>query len=118
MIAAIILLSGCEAKNLYVAHDTVIGINANLSGDRRKGRLVVGYDRDFATIIPKSVDLGNGKKDVMASLGCNYIQITGANLTGYRDLVVSGDAAIELATKLDSKTKLFDCSLDEEEKES
>ena len=55
MIAPLIALTGCEAHNLYVAHETVIGVNASLNQDRQQGRLVIGYDRDFITIIPKAV---------------------------------------------------------------
>ncbi|MCP5086392.1 MAG: hypothetical protein GY952_06280 [Rhodobacteraceae bacterium] len=108
-VACIFLISACEAQNLYVAHDTVVGINAQLSQDRQKGRLVVGYDRDFATIIPRSVDMGNGREEVMSSLGCNHIVVDGISLTEYRDMVVTGDAAIALAKELEGRGELFKC---------
>ncbi len=112
---SVFALSGCEARNLYVAHDTVVGLNAQLSEDRKKGRLVFGYDRDFVTIIPKSVDKDKKSPDdphreeVMASLGCSHIVVDGIYLTEYRDMVVTGDAAKALAKKLDGRDKLFEC---------
>lgn len=108
-------LSGCATNNLYVAHDTVIGLNAKLSDTRQQGSLVIGYDRDYVTIIPKSVTIPDGKggvkKDAMASLGCNRVQVQGAQLVEYRDFVITGDAAIALAKKLNGDTKVFDCTV-------
>jgi hypothetical protein len=112
LIAAIVSLSGCEAKNLYVAHDTVIGINAKLSDTRQQGRLVIGYDRDFVTIIPKSVQGDEkGEKDAMASLGCNRVKLKGTQLIQYSDFVATGPAAIQLARKLNDTTTVFDCKV-------
>ena len=48
-------LSACEPVNLYVAHSTVVGLNAAGSLDRSSGHLIVGYDRHFGAIVPKSV---------------------------------------------------------------
>ncbi|WP_353314762.1 hypothetical protein [Shimia sp. NS0008-38b] len=105
-----------------MAHDTVIGINAKLSDTRQQGRLVIGYDRDYVTIIPKSVTVsdGNGgtKKDVMASIGCNRAKVKGARLVQYSDFVVTGDAAVSLASKLNGTTTVFDCEVtDSKDKE-
>lgn len=112
---ALVTLSGCATNNLYVAHDTVIGLNAKLSDTRQQGSLVIGYDRDYVTMIPKSVtvvdDNGVVKKDAMASIGCNRVQVQGAQLVEYRDFVITGDAAIALAKDLSGDTKVFDCTV-------
>ncbi len=108
---AVVALSGCDAQKLFVAHDTVVGINANISPNRQRGRLVIGYDRDFATVIPKSVPVPGGH-DAMASLGCTNLEVDGPVLRKYRDLIVSGEAAIALAKKLPS-ADFFNCEIPE-----
>ena len=94
----------CEANNLYVAHDTVLGVNAQVNPSRQQGRLVIGYDRDFATIIPQAVAIKDpsraGEEDVMALLGCTELEVDGLFLTKYSDSLASGGAAIEFAKKV------------------
>lgn len=115
--ALLVALSGCEPSNLYVAHDTVVGVNAQVSADRQQGRLVIGYDRDFVVLIPKSVDVppdsdkpGDlGKQDEMSLLNCTELEVDGIFLTKYADSLASGDAAVEFAGKVDEATSFFDC---------
>ena len=102
------LLPACEASNLYVAHETVVGFNAQVSQDRQQGRIVLGYDRDFITLVPKSVDVEAGK-DAMALLSCSELEVTGIFLTRYVDVLASGDAAEALAGKLTDPQRFFDC---------
>jgi hypothetical protein len=91
-------LPGCEARNLYVAHDTVLGINAKVNQGRQTGQLVVGYDRDFATVIPTSVPVrtengvDTGQRDAMSLVHCAEIRIDGINLGSYSDFTATGDA--------------------------
>ncbi len=95
LVPAVAALSACEAKNLYIAHDTVLGINAALDQGRQQGQLVIGYDRDFAAVVPKTVeaDDGSGEKDAMALLNCTHLEIKGIYLNRYSDVVVTGEAA-------------------------
>lgn len=106
-------LAGCgEATNLYVAHNTVVGVNANVSPDRQQGQLLVGYDRDFITIIPKSVDadgLAPGEQDVMSLLNCTELEVDGIFLSRYVDVMASGEAAKKLAAALSDGDVFFDC---------
>jgi hypothetical protein len=52
----LVLLSACEPTQLYLANHTVIGINAKVNSEQGNGILVIGYDRTFATVIPRSVE--------------------------------------------------------------
>ena len=97
-------LPACEARNLYVAHDTVVGVNAMVNQSRQEGQLMIGYDRDFVTIVPKSVEKNSDEpdpfkreRDVMSLISCSYLKIDGVNLDRYVDISVSGKAAEEYA---------------------
>lgn len=96
-------LAACEANQLYVAHDTVIGINAAVNTQRTAGTLLIGYDRDFATLVPRSVEQvdesGNptGEKDVMSSFSCSELKTSGIFLSAYRERLITGRAAEEAA---------------------
>lgn len=103
-----VFLSACEANNLYVAHETVVGLNAQVSQDRQQGRLVLGYDRDFITLVPKSVDRG-ANQDVMALLSCSELEVSGIFLTRYVDVLASGEAAKIFAGELTDGQTFFDC---------
>ena len=102
-------LCGCEASNLYVAHDAVVGVSAQVSADRQQGRLIIGYDRDFITIIPKSVDNADAKRDAMALLGCTRLKVGGIFLSEYTDVIASGEAAKRFAQKVNDDDAFFDC---------
>jgi hypothetical protein len=52
---SITLLTGCEANQLYLASHTVVGVNAAVNPEQTNGWLIIGYDRSFATVIPRSV---------------------------------------------------------------
>jgi len=109
-LAALGLTAACAPDNLYVAHDTVVGVNARVSTDRQQGQLLVGYDRDFATIVPKSVDTGNGSRDAMALLSCTELEVDGVYLSKYTDITASGAAAEALGQSGNSGADIFDCS--------
>src|SRR5262245_42386104 len=55
------LLNSCsyDATQLYVVHQTVIGIDAAVNNEQKAGHLLIGYDRRFLTISPKSVPMSN-----------------------------------------------------------
>ena len=60
-LALLTLLGACGDK-LYIAHDTVIGISANVNTARTSGRITIGYDRHFVVFAPKSVKQTNFKQ--------------------------------------------------------
>lgn len=109
---SVLLLPACEPRNLYVAHDTVVGVNAKVSQDRQQGQLVVGYDRDFVTVIPKSVDDPSGinKKDAMALLSCTELEVDGIFLSKYTDITASGDAAKKFSERIHDDNNFFNCN--------
>ncbi|WP_306113976.1 MULTISPECIES: hypothetical protein [unclassified Roseovarius] len=112
--ASLVLLPGCDTRNLYVAHDTVLGINAVVNQGRQKGQLVVGYDRDFATVIPKSVDpTSTGEKDAMALVNCTELEIDGIYLNAYSDVMITGDAAVAHVKSGALTPSKFDCEIEE-----
>jgi hypothetical protein len=53
---------GYQATQLYVAHQTVIGIDAAVNNEQKAGHLLIGYDRRFLTISPKSVPMSNTER--------------------------------------------------------
>ena len=57
LVAAMLVLTACDANQLYIGHDTVLGLNASVNSERSSGRIVFGYDRQFITLVPKSVDM-------------------------------------------------------------
>ncbi len=116
LLAAPLLLAGCEAQQLYVTSQTVIGINASLNEARTAGKLVIGYDRDFAVIIPKSVDRvliaeeptvdGTKKnvaiqyRDAMSAMSCTEMEVNGIFMTRFTESMATGYAARNFAGQL------------------
>lgn len=120
---AVLILTGCTGSNLakpnlYVAHDTVIGVNAAVNTQRSSGRLVIGYDRDFVTIIPKSVTPPEnlipeieGGKEAMSAVSCSKLKVTDIWLNEFVEELATGKAAqlyAESANKGEN-TDLFTC---------
>ena len=49
-------LAACgEPTQLYIAHNTVLGLDAAVDTNRQAGRLLFGYDRQFVALAPRSV---------------------------------------------------------------
>lgn len=99
-------LSGC-GDNLYIAHDTVVGINAAVSTDRQQGQFVLGFDRDFAAIVPVIEPGGTDamgrtleSREAMSVFGCSRVETESIFLTRYSDVVATGSAALDLAETL------------------
>lgn len=110
-------LSACEPVNMYVAHSTVLGLNAAGALDRSSGHLIIGYDRRFGAIIPKSVPVPEGM-EAMSVLSCSDLKVDGIFLTGFTEYLATGKAAEGFArivatdTDPDQKTamdQMFDC---------
>ena len=104
LLLAALTLAACEANQLYIAHDTVLGLNANVNSARTSGKLVFGYDRQFGTLIPKSVDVeedqaGNGR-EAMAVLACSDVGVDGIFLTRFVEHLATGQAARNFAKEL------------------
>jgi hypothetical protein len=109
------LPGGCEVGQLHLAYQTNVGINAAIKPDMTEGSLMIGYQRDFATLVPKSVAMqdGTGKRDAMASLVCSELVVQGIWLNKYVEYVATGDAAKDFAARLMGQQtqadKFFDC---------
>lgn len=114
---AALTLSACEPVNLYVAHSTVVGLNAAGNVDRSSGHLIIGYDRHFGAIVPKSVPVAEGK-EAMSVLSCSDLKVDGIFLAGFTEYLATGRAATGFAEAVakitDTKQKtgmdqMFDC---------
>jgi hypothetical protein len=116
LLAAII--GGCEPTNLYVAHTTVLGVNGAMNADQSSGHLIVGYDRKFAAVVPKSVDTEDGK-EAMSVLSCSDVKVDGIFLAAFTEYLATGRAAQGFANKVtnpksteeerEAIDQMFDC---------
>jgi hypothetical protein len=103
---AVTLLTGCDAKQLYLASHTVVGINAAVNPDQTNGWLIVGYDRTFATVIPRSVTdtdktTGAQKNEAMSALACSNLLVKGITIKRFTESVATGRAAQIFAENLE-----------------
>jgi hypothetical protein len=123
---ALALLTGCEPNQLYLTTHTVIGVNARVNPDQSAGYLVIGYDRTFAAVMPRSVEVkdGQGKDagttdgttrrvqnkeagpttDAMTALACSSVWVSGVTIKRYNEAIATGDAAQKFAQKLAANT--------------
>lgn len=105
-------LAACgEPTQLYIAHNTVVGLDAAVDTNRQSGRLLFGYDRQFVALAPKSVPHKGDPQDsgavcnapeancreAMAALSCNEVVVEGIFLTRFRDRLATGTAATNAA---------------------
>ncbi|MFO1026445.1 MAG: hypothetical protein U1E70_14820 [Acetobacteraceae bacterium] len=108
-----VLVGGCQANQLYVASNTVVGVHAAVNTAQTSGSLQIGYDRQFATVIPRSVTddptvpgnglpLGSSGKEVMSLAGCSNLQVDGIFLSRFIENLATGRAAKNYATALQS----------------
>ena len=117
----ITMLGGCDANQLYMGSKTVVGVNAAVNPEQNKGWLVVGYDRNFVALIPRSADekpepgeADTGKQDAMAALACSRLVVSGISIKYFKESIATGKAAQIFAEKLheaDPQTvkDFFDC---------
>ena len=108
------LLTGCEASQLYMGSKTIVGVNAAVSPDQTKGWLVIGYDRTFAAVIPRSADDPEGRKDAMSSIACSRLEVKGITIKHFKESIATGAAARTFAENLDKNDPsavkdFFDC---------
>jgi hypothetical protein len=111
IVLAALAVAGCQPGQLYVASDTVLGLNANVNTARDSGRFQFGYDRYFGTVIPRSTDIPNGTNDtglagseqgreVMAIIGCSDVEVSGIFLSKFVESLATGRAARGYARQL------------------
>lgn len=122
--AVALLVAACEATQLYIVHDTVLGLDAGINQARPSGRLAIGYDRYFLSLVPRSVDAAansaagttESAKEAMAALSCSNLKIEGIFLTEFTERLATGRAARNFAKSLkndaDQAGDFFDCFTD------
>lgn len=104
-------LSACSPTNLYVASNTVVGLNAAMNADQTSGHVIIGYDRRFAAIVPKSVQVlkedgtldtsvDPDAREAMSVLSCSELKVSGIFLTGFTEYLATGEAARKFANKV------------------
>jgi hypothetical protein len=102
---AVTVLAGCEANQLYITSHTVVGVNAAVNPELTQGWLVVGYDRTFATVIPRSVktqdkDTKAEKQEAMTSIACSNLTVNGITIKRFTESIATGEAARTFAENL------------------
>lgn len=118
-----ILLAACgEPTQLYIAHNTAIGVDAAVNADRTAGHLTVGYDRRFLALAPKAVpeeaEPGEPQpsvdaREAMAALVCSELEVDGIFLTKYNEKLATGKAArnaAEVIAANPDRKSIFDCA--------
>ena len=102
-----LLLAGCEPTQLYLVNHTVVGINAAVNPEQTTGTLLLGYDRTFASVIPRSVDRMDAtrSRDAMSALVCSNLSVEGITIRKYTESLATGEAATKFAAKLSSGSK-------------
>ena len=105
-------LAACgEPTQLYITHNTVLGLDAAVDTNRQAGRLLFGYDRQFIALAPRSVprteagepdcdDVNDDCREAMAALSCNEVEVRGIFLTRFKDRLATGTAAKKAAEKI------------------
>ena len=103
-VALSVALTACEPTNLYVGSNTVVGVNGSMNTQQTAGHLIVGYDRRFAAIVPKSVPMeGSEGEEAMAVLSCSELRVEGIFLTGFTEYLATGQAAKKFAENVAAK---------------
>ena len=95
------VLAACEPNQLYIASHTVIGVNAAVNPEMTEGAIFVGYDRSFATVVPRSVKTQDDKKkEAMSTMACSTLAVNGITVRKFTESLATGDAAKTFAEKL------------------
>lgn len=120
-------LAACEPTQLYMVSHAVVGLNASVNPEQTTGSLLIGYDRTYATVIPRSVatTTANGVqfRDAMSALVCSELAVDGITIRRYTESLATGRAATRFAAKLAEGTNpqatgarvkdFFDCFKDQ-----
>lgn len=111
-------MSGCaQTSGLFIAHDTVLGVNAAVNIQKPSGHVIIGYDRNFGTYVPKSVPAEDGSgKEAMSVLSCSELKVSDLWLTGFTEYLSTGEAAQTYAEKLAAQewVPAFKCFVDQQ----
>lgn len=117
-LALVPFLAACDAKQLYMANQTTIGLNAAVNPETGNGSLLIGYDRDFVALVPRSVEqyqkdaqgdvklgtdgnpLITGHSDAMSALVCADVRFEKIWLRYYNEAMATGEAARRFAQQL------------------
>jgi hypothetical protein len=67
----VLMLAGCTnwGEQLYLAHDTKIGLDASINTATTSGSVDLGYDRRFITFVPRSVEIEEQETELVGSNG-------------------------------------------------
>jgi hypothetical protein len=67
-----------------------------------EGSLIIGYRRNFATVVPKSVPISGDAagRDAMSALVCSDLVVSGIWLQSYVESVATGEASQKFAKNL------------------
>ena len=104
-------LAGCQnwGKQLYVAHDTKLGIDASINTSMGSGSVDLGYDRRFVTWVPRSVEVvpgsGGEAREVMSVLTCSELRVGLISIDYYDEALATGRAAKKFAEALAKKAE-------------
>jgi len=119
--AVLLALPACEPRQLSLGARTVIGINAQFNPEQTTGSLLIGYDRTFAAIVPRSTTLAAAAgdpapppgRDAMAALVCSDLRVEGITIRRYTESMATGAAAQTFAANLaqnpGATRSFFDC---------
>jgi hypothetical protein len=98
-------LGACQntEQQLYVAHDTKLGIDASYNAAMTAGSIDLGYDRRFVTWVPQSVEIyggDNSAKEAMSVIACSMLQVGALSILYYDESMATGQAAKMFAQQL------------------
>jgi hypothetical protein len=120
------LIAGCEPNQLYIGSRTVVGVNASVNPEMTEGAIFVGYDRSFATVIPRSVktqdkDTKVVKQEAMSTMACSSLAVNGITVRKFTESIAPGEAARTFAESLGandtrSVKDFFECFKDKKPK--
>lgn len=101
----VLVLGGCAnwGEQLYVAHDTKLGIDASINTATTSGSIDLGYDRRFVTFVPRSVEAEGGDADareVMSVIACSDLRVGIVSIDYYDESMATGRAAVLFAEAL------------------
>ncbi len=108
-----IILVGCQTGQLYVGSNTVVGVHAAVNTAQSSGSVQIGYDRQFVTVVPRSVTMpadqessglpaGTTGREAMAVSGCSNVEVDGIFLSRFTENLATGRASLNYAKALKS----------------
>ena len=115
----LLVLAACQnvGEQLYVAHDTKLGIDASYNTAMTSGSIDLGYDRRFITWVPRSVEIEGGDenaREAMSALACSRLQVGALSVLYYDESMATGRSAKMFAEQLKDQqgrvaTDYFEC---------